>query len=392
MSDLLPAATPLSAAELDRRLEKAVRDHERSEKLICFYLNQINRRKLYHQLGFENLYDYALERFGFCRSKTRALLYLGKRLSQLPALTEALAQGRIGWTKAAKVASVATPETDAEWTEKAVASSYRELEREISDGMAAHGGKISIWLTAEQASIWQQALEICRRLSGEEIDPGLALEYIAGEFLATYLAPVEQAVASGELACAEKEREESEAAATPVAPSEPAAESELAVPSEERASDSGAGPISLEVDRRLEASLCPDNADLPSPVTKCYAPIHQAVLERDSWLCQYPGCSVRYGLHVHHIEYRSRFGRKKWQEMNDPSNLITACWFHHRMLHAHLIALKRSADGQLEWRRPAVMETAAQRHEPLASVDDELLAEPDRVVGEIETPSAWAAF
>ena len=36
MHDFLPNATPLSAAELDHRLEKAVQDHERAEKLICF--------------------------------------------------------------------------------------------------------------------------------------------------------------------------------------------------------------------------------------------------------------------------------------------------------------------------------------------------------------------
>ena len=46
-------------------------------------------------------------------------------------------------------------------------------------------------MTAEQASIWEQALELCRKVSGEEIDSGLALEYIAGEFLATYQASVE---------------------------------------------------------------------------------------------------------------------------------------------------------------------------------------------------------
>ena len=114
MSEFLSDARLLSAAEFDHRLETAVREHERAEKLICFYLNQINRRKLYESFGFENVYVYALERFGYCRSKTRSLLYLGRRLSQLPALTEALATGRLGWTKAAKVASVASPETDAE--------------------------------------------------------------------------------------------------------------------------------------------------------------------------------------------------------------------------------------------------------------------------------------
>ena len=71
MHDFLPNAAPLSAAELDHRLEKAVQDQERAEKLICFYLYQIKRRGHYRVFGFENVYDYAMERFSFCHSKTR---------------------------------------------------------------------------------------------------------------------------------------------------------------------------------------------------------------------------------------------------------------------------------------------------------------------------------
>ena len=64
-------------------------------------LYQINRRRFYHAFGFENIYDYAMERFSFCHSKTRTLLYFARKLTQLPRLTAALAAGKIGWTKAA---------------------------------------------------------------------------------------------------------------------------------------------------------------------------------------------------------------------------------------------------------------------------------------------------
>lgn len=45
-----------------------------------------------------------MERFSFCHSKTRTLLYLARKLTQLPRLTAALASGKLGWTKAAKAA------------------------------------------------------------------------------------------------------------------------------------------------------------------------------------------------------------------------------------------------------------------------------------------------
>jgi len=357
MPDFLPNAEPLSAAELDRRLEKAVQDHERAEKLICFYLYQIKRRRHYVAFGFENIYDYAMERFSFCYSKTRSLLYLARKLTQLPRLTAALASGKIGWTKAAKAASQASPETDEEWTEKAVNNSFRDLERLIRDETQTHGGKISIYLTAEQASIWTQALELVRRVSGEEIDTGLALEYIAAEFLATYQARVEQDA--------------------PEADGDGNGGDEADVAQEQAKTVSVSEPISLELDPKVEALMCPDGADLPSVEVRCYAAIHKFVLERDGYLCQYPGCAVRYGLHVHHLEHRSKFGKKKWWEMNDPSNLLTICWFHHRMLHAGLIGLSGKAPVEVEWRRPKVMETATERHERLAPIDVEGLADTD---------------
>jgi len=338
----LPTTEPLSSAELDHRLERAVIEHERSEKLICIYLNQLSRRSLYKDFGFENVYDYALERFGFCRSKTRALLYLGRRLSQLPALTEALAKGRLGWTKASKIASVATRETDEKWTEAAVASSFRDRERKIRDEVPPHGGRVSIYLTAEQSSMWAQGLELCRRVSGEEIDAGLALEYIVGEFLATYRASAESV-------------------------------DEASLPetlSEDVTTDD-------EIDAGREETLCPgDTQGLPVVEAKPYAKTHREVLERDGYRCQYSGCTVRAGLHVHHITRRSRFGKRSLVAMNAPSNLVTLCWFHHRTLHAEVIGLSGTAPDKLDWRRPSLMETATERHDMIAG-DKRLAAGTD---------------
>jgi hypothetical protein len=326
---------PLSAAEADRRLESAVHEQERAEKLVCFYLHEIYRRKHYQQFGFENVYDYALERFGFSRTKTGALLYLAKRLCQLPKLTEALATGRIGWTKAAKVASVATTETDGDWTEQAVESSYRDLERKLRDGVRPEGESVHIWMSAEQAALWVRMFELSRRLAGEELAPGQCLELIGMEFLATYEA--------------------------------------LDGPNE-----SEQEPLTEEIDPGAEESLCPESTgELPLPTASCYAAIHARVLERDGYRCTYPGCRVRKGLHVHHLRRRSSFGRKKVAEKHAESNLTTLCWFHHRAVHKGVLGAKGRAPDGIEWRRPPLMETASERHDRLAPIDAELLADDD---------------
>jgi hypothetical protein len=336
MNESLPSYPKLSIAELHRRLEKAVQDYQRSEKLICFYLMQIKRRRGYKDFGFANMEDYALELFGFSPSKTRQLLALARKLLALPKVTEALARGAIGWTKASKVAMVATAKDEEEWVDKAVNLSTRQLERQIRDQLQPGGSSVNWFLTGEQSAVVARAMEICRRMCGEEIDPGRCLELICGEFLATYEYMGEQEVEIQEAVSAE----EAEAA-------------------------------------------CPEGDELPPPTPVPYTKTQLEVLERDLYRCQYPGCSVMCGLHVHHIVFRSHTGKKRRAESNSPPNLITTCFVHHRMLHAGNIGLSGRAPAELEWRRPDLMESASERFNELAAV----AFEPDDFETE-ETPIA----
>ncbi|MFQ5792751.1 MAG: hypothetical protein ACE5JI_19960, partial [Acidobacteriota bacterium] len=185
-AETIPSCRGVSVAELDQRLEQAVEQNERSEKLICFYLLEMRNRRGHESFGFSNIYDYAAERFGFSERKTRYLLHLGLRLEQLPQITAALAEGRIGWTKASKIASVAHTDDEAMWLESALSLSVRELDRRLRDGEDVPRARLHLSLSEDQAAVWQSALEVCRRLAGEELDPGRCLELIAGEFLATY--------------------------------------------------------------------------------------------------------------------------------------------------------------------------------------------------------------
>ena len=176
----------LSIAELDQRLEKAVQENERSERLICDYLLAMGERRGYEKFGFSDIYYYAEARFGFSPRKTRYLLHLAQRLQRLPRIKEALAQGRLGWSKASRVARVATSEDEAMWLDSALSLSVRELDRKINEQRDAVGVKIRAWLTQDQAAVWENALEVCRRMTGEDLDVGRCLELMAGEFLATY--------------------------------------------------------------------------------------------------------------------------------------------------------------------------------------------------------------
>lgn len=56
------------------------------------------------------------------------------------------------------------------------------------------------------------------------------------------------------------------------------------------------------------------------------------ILERDDHKCRF--CSGISSLEVHHVQYRSKFGKKGLDEQEDDRNLITLCYkCHHIRLH-----------------------------------------------------------
>ena len=298
----------LTIEELDLNLERIVRVHEGSERLICEYLVAIRERRGYEKFGFIDIYYYAEERFGFSPRKTRYLLQLAQNLERLPQLRKALEEGKLGWTKASRIARVATTEDETMWLDSALSLSVRELDRKIEGERDAAGVKVRAWLTQDQATVFDHAVEICRRVAGEDLDIGRCLEFMAGEFIATY-------------AHLGQREEESDGG-----------------------NDSCERPaISDEESVAVEQRICPEGDELPWPIVQDYGKTWSEVLERDDYHCQYPDCGARAQLHVHHIRFRSRSGRKSRAESNSPPNLITLCVFHHRMIHAGTIGLKGRA-------------------------------------------------
>lgn len=167
---------------------------------------------------------------------------------------------------------------------------------------------------------------------GTQLSPEQCLEYLAGEFLATWGYEAHQRKAD--------EPEE--------APLGEACEPED--PNSEQTS-------------REDHSACPDNEDLPPAVQISPSQAMLCVFKRDGYVCQYPGCSARAMLHDYHVVRRSKYGSKNRDERDSLTNRITLCAFHHRQVHAGIIGLKGRAAFELEWRRPDLMDAARMRAE-----------------------------
>jgi hypothetical protein len=190
--------------------------------------------------------------------------------------------------------------------------------------------RLRFCLSEDQAAVVEYALEVCRKVSGAQLSPEQCLEYIAAEFLATYAQVTNE------------EEDASEVEAPETAASEP-----------------------VEVEGNHLS--CPDNGDMPSPFHVRPSKAMLSVFERDGWACTYPGCSARSMLHDHHIDFRSRFGKKTREECDSLTNRTTVCAFHHTQLHAAIIGVEGKAPFELTWRRPTLYEAAEMRWERRAN-------------------------
>ncbi len=68
----------------------------------------------------------------------------------------------------------------------------------------------------------------------------------------------------------------------------------------------------------------------------------EIVRKRDHGKCRIPGCTDR-AVHLHHIVYRSKSKRLRW----NPANLVSLCVEHHALEHAGEITISGNADDEI---------------------------------------------
>ncbi len=64
--------------------------------------------------------------------------------------------------------------------------------------------------------------------------------------------------------------------------------------------------------------------------------------QRDNGKCRIPNCRDK-AAHLHHIVFRSKSKRLKWQT----ANCVWLCVDHHQLLHAGVIRITGNADEEI---------------------------------------------
>jgi hypothetical protein len=175
-----------AALVLDGWLRRLAAQEARGRTLLGRLAHAFLRRRGHHDLGFGRLGDYSRERLGVSARELQSLATVSARLERLPRLRAAFADGLLGWAQLRLLAAVATPEDEDAWLARAEGRTVRALAATIRtppDGEDEDGARFRLRCPRRVRLLWQQVVELARRMAGSELTQGQAAEAIAAEGL-----------------------------------------------------------------------------------------------------------------------------------------------------------------------------------------------------------------
>lgn len=117
----------MSNEEIMELAAESARHMASSAGLILQLSGELDRREGWREEGATSLESWLVERIGVSTPTARAFAHVGERLFDLPHLAGALSSGDLSFDKVRAVVDAATPESDAEFADRAKAHSVREL-------------------------------------------------------------------------------------------------------------------------------------------------------------------------------------------------------------------------------------------------------------------------
>lgn len=117
----------LNAEQAHHALQNSIRIRDHAQQCAVLWFGDIMERALYRELGFSTMRAYALEKLGFSKTRAGDFIHLARRLKELPAVKEQLVKGKMGYTVAREIASVADATNQEAWVKEARGKSRREV-------------------------------------------------------------------------------------------------------------------------------------------------------------------------------------------------------------------------------------------------------------------------
>lgn len=324
---------------------------------------EFNAAESWRADGTLSMRDWLVARLHVSDARARRLVQASERLPQLPALSNALCEGRVPLDVAASIAKVATRANDAElavaaeqWTPRQASQLVSEVRGHAASDSAAEHQRRCVRFNDERCSIWaslpkdgyaqvKSALwSMARRHDHpSKSDPDYErFESRCADAL------VEVCVGRGRPRRGSDGAEGDSGQATLVVHAD--LERLLQGDGYGHASVEGAGPISAEVARRVACNAdvllsldAPDGTVLDQrAIGRDPSEAQRIEIRRRDGGCRFPGCTCRSVTDVHHVTWVSKQGPTVM------SNLLTLCVAHHSRVHE--LGWKLDGDAQSEVR------------------------------------------
>jgi len=337
-----------SANEVHSALNSALKALEKAQQCAVLWFGEILDRKLFLELGYSSINQYAERGLGFSTSRTGDFIMLCRRLKKLPMVKAKVESGELGYTAARVLAPIADKTNEEGWLEFALNNSRRDLEREVkrakqeiidskagqqplitvpeSRPAAVVPVRVTMEMSPTQFSRYEKLWEQMRKQGRAPADKVEAIL----EIMATYVSGSETSP-RGEVSTATK----------------PPAQIHIHQCPDCRKSTVVTSKGELEVgEAEVERALCDCQVGRSGKRNTTSIPpaVRRKVLAHYRHRCQRPGCGHTQFLEVHHRVPRSRGGS------NAPENLICLCSACHKLLHENKKGfLVKSPKVAYEW-------------------------------------------
>ncbi len=315
-----------SAHSVHQSLKTSLEALEKAQQCAVLWFGEILERKLYRELGYGSINQYAKLELGFSTSRTGDFLQLCRKLKSLPKVKAKVESGELGYTAARVIAPVADKSNEQAWVDFALNNSRRELEREVKRARVE---------AADRAAGQMPLMPVTQKRPAAVVPVRVNLEMSPAQF-ARYEALWERVRKQGD-APSDKVEAMLEMMASFVEKSSPRGEhsqppvqvhvhqcpdcGDAAVQTSKGELKLGAAETErLQCDCQISQTNERNTTSIP-PATR------RKVLARDRHQCQRPGCDHTRYLEVHHKAPRTQGGS------NEQTNLTTLCSACHQLLH-----------------------------------------------------------
>ncbi len=326
-------------------LKSALETRAKAQHCAVLWFAEIFDQKLFRDLGYSSINQFAKQELGFSKSHTGEFLQLCHTFKRLPKVKEKVKSGELCYSSARVLARVADEKNQDGWLDFALKNSRRELEQEVklakqeaseqavgqavlipvpnnSRPTAVVPVNENLVMSPAQFARYEKLWEQVRKHRSASPDKIEALLEIMESYVADH---------NGESRCEDQKHggKKSARADLLIGRKPPVQIHVHQCPDCQKASvQTSKGELEIG-GAELERALCDCMISRPHERNKTSIPpaIRRLVLARARSKCQRPGCDQTRFLEIHHIIPRSRGGT------NDPDNCICLCGSCHKLLH-----------------------------------------------------------